>query len=645
MLRIATTAGAAARGPRARRSPALLLLALLATILAGAEPARAQGQETAGAAPAAPPAEQRRDLASPRDCLRTFLDAMSAVKPDLTAASECLDHSGMPGDAVPELTGRLYRILNRIEFVDLDDPSIPDADRIREATSWTFFPPDRRRLAWARSNAGQLTRWAMVQRLAPESSIVLEADAAGNWRFSKQTVKEIEAFWDEIGGMDPVDGLREVPLTMAQRLESLWPESLVTSRVLGVRLWQWATLVAAVAAGVVLDLCVRVLLGLLAARWIAARGGRAEPETIRRTMRPFGLVAGALLWLLALGILGLPADALRVLGPAVRLIVMFAAVWAAWRVVDLVGEVALTRAGRTETKFDDLLVPLVRKTTKIVIAVFGLIYIASAFELEITPLLTGLGIGGVGFAFAAKDTLENFFGSVTVVADRPFQVGDWVTIGAVDGTVEELGLRSVRVRTFYNSLVTIPTANLVRATVDNYGQRKYRRWKTHVAVTYDTAPEALEAFCEGIREMLRIHPYTRKDYYQVWVHEFGAHSIDVLVYVFFEAPDWTTELRERHRLMLDVLRLADRLGVRFAFPTQTIHLERTEPGAGAPAEPPERSADFRAFRAGRRAAREVTGNAAWRERIPGPYVFSGAADEAELPDDGTQIETRDGGDA
>jgi MscS family membrane protein len=204
------------------------------------------------------------------------------------------------------------------------------------------------------------------------------------------------------------------------------------------------------------------------------------------------------------------------------------------------------------------------------------------------------------------------------------------------------------VRTFYNSLVTIPNGNLVRAVVDNYGQRRYRRWSTHINITYDTKPDTIESFCEGIRELIRLHPYTRKDYYQVWLHQFGAHSLDVLLYVFWKVPDWQTELRERHRLMGDIIRLADRLGVEFAFPTQTLHVFEEQAGAEhTPDATPETASDFRAMRAGREAVRQITSSASWRERKPGPYRFKYAGDtEREDTDgDGTQIESRTGGDA
>ena len=302
---------------------------------------------------------------------------------------------------------------------------------------------------------------------------------------------------------------------------------------------------------------------------------------------------------------------------------MVSMVWAAFRVTDLIGDWLSAKASKTETKFDDLLIPMIKRTAKIFLAAIGLIYIANAFQIEIMPLLTGLGIGGLAVAFAAKDTIENLFGSIAVILDRPFEIGDWVVVNDTEGTVEDLGFRSTRIRTFYNSLVTVPNATLVRATVDNYGRRKYRRFTTKLNVTYDTHPDKIEAFCAGIREIVKLHPYTRKDYYHVWLNGFGAHSLDVLVYIFFECPDWSIELREKHRFMLDVVRLADRLGVEFAFPTQTLHVAQLDPTAQhTPEAVPDTDSERRSVIEGRKIARELTSNQPWKEELPGPVLFA-----------------------
>jgi MscS family membrane protein len=282
----------------------------------------------------------------------------------------------------------------------------------------------------------------------------------------------------------------------------------------------------------------------------------------------------AALWWMGLLTLGLPARALAVLLVAVKFLAIAAIVWAAYRAVDVAAAILDSYASQTDTRYDDLLVPLLRSSAKIFIAAFGTVFLADNLDINITGLLAGLGIGGIAFALAAQDTVKNFFGSVTVLIDRPFQVGDWVVIGNVEGTVETVGFRSTRIRTFYNSLVTLPNANLISAEVDNYGARRYRRWKTHLGVAYDTPPEKIDVLCEGIRELVRRHPYTRKDYFHVYLNEYGPSSLDILLYVFWETPDWGTELRERHRLAVDILRLTHHLGVEIAFPTQTLYLKR-----------------------------------------------------------------------
>ena len=270
--------------------------------------------------------------------------------------------------------------------------------------------------------------------------------------------------------------------------------------------------------------------------------------------------------------MGLPPKTLAILLGAAKTITAGAAVWAAYRLVDLLGSYLTSRAERTDTKFDDLLVPLVTRTLKVFTVVLGVVFVAESLALPIKSLLAGLGLGGLAFALAAKDTVSNIFGSLTVLLDRPFQIGDWVVVGDAEGTVEAVGIRSTRIRTFYNSLISLPNSTLITAKIDNYGARRYRRIKAMLSVAYDTPPEKIDAFCAGIRQLIREHPYTRKDYFHVWLNEFGGASLNILLYCFHETPDWSTELRERHRLFLDIIRLAKRLGVEFAFPTQTLYL-------------------------------------------------------------------------
>ncbi len=581
------------------------------------------------ATPQPPPKPVPKELDSPRSTLRTFREAMEDPV-DYELALTCLDLSIEGAETGRDNADRLVGILNRVEYRTYWQ--LPDAGELAARqeyeglTEWKVFPlPKHERLL----NGLRIGR----------QEIVLARTDDGTWKFSAQTVAGIEALYDRVARTVPIlRGLTdERRRNISLWIESKLPAALVDREFITLKYWQWLGLGLVVFTGVMLDFVTRLLVAIISRRIISKRGGEARRETMRKTVRPFGLVASALFWLFTIKLLGLPSEALKLLLPAVRFFAMLAGVWAGFRLTDLVVEVFADKAARTETKLDDLLVPLVRKTIKILIFVFGLIYIADSMNIQITPLLTGLGIGGLGFAFAARDTLENIFGSVTVLVDRPFQVGDWIQIGDVEGTVENVGFRSTRVRTFYNSLVTIPNGNLVRAAVDNFGKRKYRRWKTHISLTYGTPPEKIDAFCEGVRELIRLHPYTRTDYYQVWLHQFGDSSLDILVYMFHEAPDWTTELRERHRLMLDIIRLADRLGVEFAFPTRTLHLHQEKAEAvRTPAPPPAAGDEERASGEGRRATRLVTDAAPWRRGKPAPYSFN----EPSPVDGQTQIESR-----
>ncbi|MBZ0173312.1 MAG: mechanosensitive ion channel family protein, partial [Phycisphaerales bacterium] len=483
-------------------------------------------------------------LESPEETMFTYLGAMERYREDrdagaLDEALICFDFAGVNERALQrEFAIRMLQVLDRIKHVEHDDFFRYFIDPGGDA--FIYFPQDR------------LAEHRRVKRLT-EGTIMFAANDAGEWRFSAYTVAGLNALFRDVESLPPEFGEGGVPLTLSMLIRSKVPESRRRAPLLDIEYWQWLGILAVIFAGIVLDFAVRLALRIAWGRIDRHRGIDRDRSLIKKAVRPFGLVAAGSLWYGSLHLLGLPATALMVLLIAVRVILMLAGVMSAFRVVDLAGAWFAERAAQTRTKLDDLLVPLVGKTLKTFIAAFGLIYIAESFDIQILPLLTGLGIGGLAFAFAAKDTIENFFGSIAVILDQPFEVGDWVVIGDVEGTVEHLGLRSTRVRTFYNSIVTVPNSTLVRATVDNYGRRRFRRFKTHLALTYSTPPEKIEAFCEGVREIIRLHPYTRKDYFHVWLNKFGDSSLDVLVYMFHECPDWGTELRERHRFMLDTL--------------------------------------------------------------------------------------------
>jgi len=574
-------------------------------------------------------------LDSPRATVFSFLRAINEASRGQEAAwgdvFECFDTDFTNPQRAKDTARELWGVFNRLERIGRSTP-IPDASQVAERglDRYTYFPSDRFNRSILRRARG---------------SIVLVKTDSGRWKFSAQTVGGTYDLYTSLDDLRVIKDLADERVgSLALWLRSRVPASLKQDRLLNLEYWQWLGLLMLILVGVVLDHSVRFGLRLLTHRWLARRHATAKAKTVAQAVRPLGLLAAGLLWLALVYLLNLPDRALMVLLASVRLITILSGTWAAWCVTDLISEALAVKAAKTATKFDDVLVPLIRKAMKIFIVAFGLVYSAAALNIPIVPMLTSLGIGGLAVAFAAKDTIENFFGSIAVVLDRPFEVGDWVVINDVEGTVEEVGFRSTRIRTFYNSQVTVPNATLVRATVDNYGRRRYRRVKTHIGIQYDTPPQKVVAFTEGIRELVRSHPMTRKDYFQVWFHGFGASSLDILLYVFHEAPDWSTELRERERLFLDIMRLADQLGVQFAFPTQTVHLHHEDPSSPAhqPSSPPTARTDRDAEIDGIRTAQRLVQDQPWRDEKPGPVQFH--AGPSHLEDDPeNQIENRTSG--
>jgi len=597
-----------------RQLLALALMLIAPTPLAMAQngPDAAETTPDAAQSPAPDPAPERD---SPRSTMFTFLEAMhryneapmySRTRSEAMAdAVACLSDPGGVGGADFSDAVMLLGVLNRIG--EVQPHTLPNRREVARSgiDFFIFFPQD-------------LRSHEPLRAAAPEGVIELVRGDGGEWRFSPETVAGLPRLHRAVEHLPIAFGVHEGDLSLTMRLRQLIPVTLRRDAAFGVEYWQWIGLLFLILLSVTLDFTLRVLLSGVAARKIRRRGEEPNPGTIKRTVRPFGLFASALLFMGTIQLLGLPDGALLVVLPAIRLFLMLAGVWAGFRVTDLVAEFFAKKASRTKTKFDDLLVPLLRRAVKIFIFIFGLIYIANSLDIEILPLLTGLGIGGLAFAFAARDTIENFFGSIAVLVDRPFEVGDWVKINDVEGIVETLGFRSTRVRTFQNSLVTMPNATFVRATVDNFGRRRYRRTWQDLGIAYDTPPDRVEAFCEGIRELIRNHPHTRKDFYLVNFTEFKDDHLNIVVCVFFIVPDWVAEMNERQRLFLDIMRLADQLGVEFAFPTQTLYMRREQwpPDEHNPADLPGPDGQSAALDKGRQAAADVIAEAPWREGNP-----------------------------
>lgn len=406
-------------------------------------------------------------------------------------------------------------------------------------------------------------------------AMVLERAADGRWLYTRRTLEQVPGLYAQTFSSLSVWFQEQLP-------------SVFYGRFLGLHLWQYLYAGILLAGAWLLGQGLKWVLHNRVRRLVERAGLPLDRETYARTNLPILalVVFGAIRW--GLPDLQLPIGVSRVLHGGVDIAIGLSALLAVSRFVNVAATVAGAWADRTPSKLDDQLVPLVRQAAQVLVLVLGVVFLADELGFDVWKLAAGVGIGGLAFALAAQDTVANLFGSVNIFVDKPFQIGDWVVIGEVEGIVEEVGFRSTRVRTFYNSVVTIPNSRITNANVDNYGMRHRRRVKYEVGLALDTPPEKLQAFVEGARAVLAAHPKVQNTY-ELHVHGFGASSIQVLVYYHVIVADWHEELVTRSQNILEFVRVARELGVSFALPSTRLYVESTPeaPPSAQEAPPPE----------------------------------------------------------
>jgi MscS family membrane protein len=198
------------------------------------------------------------------------------------------------------------------------------------------------------------------------------------------------------------------------------------------------------------------------------------------------------------------------------------------------------------------------------------------FGFNVTALVAGLGIGGLAFALAAQKTIENLFGGVTLLADRPIVVGDFCRFGDKIGTVEEIGLRSTRIRTLDRTVVTVPNAQFSDLQLENFAKRDVIRLYAVLGVRYETTPDQLRFVLAELRSMLLAHPKVSPDPARVRFVGFGAYSLDLELFAYVYTADWNEFLTIREDIFLRIMDIVESAGSGFAFPSQTTYLGRDD---------------------------------------------------------------------
>jgi MscS family membrane protein len=217
--------------------------------------------------------------------------------------------------------------------------------------------------------------------------------------------------------------------------------------------------------------------------------------------------------------------------------------------------------------------PLIKKALAALVIVFGVLMGIKSLGVDVGAVLTGLGIGGLAFAFAAQDTIANLFGSFVVVLDHPFKVGDYIRIGSNEGTVEDIGLRSTRLRSSARTQIVLPNKTVAAEPVINFTRMPQRRVDQTIGLTYNTTAEQMEAALGDIRRILQDDPGVHQEFVTVNFAEYNASSLDIQITYFTADPDFKKHLYVRERINLEIMRAVAERGLSFAFPTQTLHVD------------------------------------------------------------------------
>jgi len=247
-------------------------------------------------------------------------------------------------------------------------------------------------------------------------------------------------------------------------------------------------------------------------------------------------------------------------------------VFITWGFYNLVGGSVLSKLIE-KLKVDQSLIDFTATVLRFIIIALSITVIAQEWDYDVSGFVAGLGLGGLAFALAAKDTAANVFGGIVIILDKPFAVGDWILTPSVEGTVEVMNFRTTKVRTFANALVTVPNSVLVNEAVTNWTRMKKRRISFHLGVTYTTPRVKLQACVNRIKELLETHPEVHQDLIMVRFDQFNDSSLDIFIYFFTKTKVWTEFLAVKEEINFKIMEILEEEGVSVAFPSRSIYFE------------------------------------------------------------------------
>jgi MscS family membrane protein len=499
-------------------------------------------------------------LATPRSAAQGFFSAARATR--YSDAAKFLDLSEVPeserAKRAPLLARELKVVLDQHLWVDLESLSEQPEGDLKDG-----LPPDRDRVGVIQTDRGAF---------AINLSRTVAADGRGEWRFTAGTVERAGILYSETG---------------YARVLSWLPEWATGMRLGNVEGWQWLALLLLTAIGVILS---RLVTRSIYAG-VRALTRRTEPEFRNRMLEsvrpPVQMVSALAVVSLGATYLRLSVPAKRTLGHiGVALLVALVA-WTLMRLVDLAISRTLAKLQAEGRRSGVSTLVLMRRVLKGVIVVVAVLALLQNLGFNVSGLLAGFGIAGAAIAFAAQKSIESLFAGLLLSADEPVRIGDFCRFGNQQGIVEDIGLRSTRIRTLDRTVVSVPNSELAAVHIENFAARDRIRLLTTLNLRYETTQAQITSVLDGLRELLAADKRVSPKDLRVRFVSFGAYSLNIEVMAYILTIDYPTFLSIQEELFLGFMTVVSQNGTDFAFPSQTLYMARDAMSdAGKPATTP-----------------------------------------------------------
>jgi MscS family membrane protein len=499
---------------------------------------------------------------SPRQTLKIFLDSMNQYKEGIEREDEekklkieiaikCLD-------------------LREISPLVRKEKGKEIAIFLKETIDRVYVPSkDYSEVPEELSNVPVILNWVI-----PDTEIAIsfmENNLISEYKFNSNTILQSKEYYNKTKHLPYLKGSGNGAFFSENWNESFLPKWSLGS-FLGLFVWQWIGILLSFLIGIILKKVSKLII-YSTIKFIQKNSSVWDDELINSLSRLLTYAIPFAFWFLVLNFSGIEGLHFTIINFILKVFLGLTFILFLSNTSDLFFDLYLKKRNSEVDKIGNQFVPLLSKTIKAALVSLGFLLSLQNLGVNVISLLAGLGIGGLAIALAAKDTAANLFGSLMIYLDRPFQIGDYIIMGSVEGIVEEIGLRSTRLRTWNDSLVSVPNSTVANSNIDNMAMRRVRRTNTSVTIALDTQPIKIESFLEGIKNILKRNPLVVQDKVLVGFSEFTSYGLQIRLHFYIDVQDWIHDTHEREKIFMEIINLANHISVRFVYPTQTLHIE------------------------------------------------------------------------